>query len=62
MARSLRILYPGAVYHITSRGNERKAVFRSVRDREKFLEYLESAVEETQQGQAFIFDIIWFVS
>jgi REP element-mobilizing transposase RayT len=45
MARPLRITYPGAFYHVTSRGNERKAVFKSVRDREKFLEYLESATE-----------------
>jgi REP element-mobilizing transposase RayT len=43
MARSLRINYPGAFYHITSRGNERKNIFTSQRDREKFLEYLESA-------------------
>ena len=45
MARPLRIIYPGAFYHITSRGNEQKAVFKSIRDREKFLEYLESASE-----------------
>ena len=45
MARQLRIEYPGAFYHITSRGNERKPVFKSQRDREKFLEYLESASE-----------------
>ncbi len=44
MARPVRITYPGAFYHITSRGNERKAIFKSKRDREKFLEYLESAV------------------
>jgi putative transposase len=43
MARPLRISYPGAFYHITSRGNEQKNVFRNKRDREKFLEYLESA-------------------
>ena len=43
MARPLRITYPGAFYHVTSRGNERKAVFKNKRDREKFLEYLESA-------------------
>ena len=42
MARQLRINYPGAFYHVTSRGNEQKAVFKSKRDREKFLEYLES--------------------
>jgi REP element-mobilizing transposase RayT len=45
MARPLRITYPGAFYHVTSRGNERKAVFKSKRDREKFLEYLESATQ-----------------
>jgi putative transposase len=43
MARPLRINYPGAFYHVTSRGNEQKDVFKSERDREKFLEYLESA-------------------
>jgi REP element-mobilizing transposase RayT len=45
MARPLRIAFPGAFYHITARGNERKAVFKSKRDREKFLEYLETATE-----------------
>ena len=45
MARPLRITYPGAFYHVTSRGNERKDVFKSKRDRERFLEYLESATQ-----------------
>lgn len=45
MSRPLRITYPGAFYHITSRGNEQKAVFKNKRDRTKFLEYLESASE-----------------
>jgi REP element-mobilizing transposase RayT len=45
MARPLRIEYPGAFYHITARGNERKDIFKSVRDREKFLCYLQSATE-----------------
>ncbi len=31
MARPLRITFPGAFYHVTSRGNERKAVFKSKR-------------------------------
>ncbi|OEU72406.1 MAG: hypothetical protein BA869_02190 [Desulfuromonadales bacterium C00003107] len=43
MARPLRIQYPGAFYHVTSRGNERKDIFRSTIDRERFLGYLESA-------------------
>ena len=45
MSRPLRITYPGAFYHITARGNEKKPVFKSRRDREKFLEYLGSASE-----------------
>jgi len=44
MARPLRIQFPGAFYHITSRGNERKDIFKSRADQEKFLSYLESAV------------------
>jgi putative transposase len=43
MARPLRINYSGAFYHITSRGNEQREVFKSQADREKFLCYLESA-------------------
>ena len=45
MARPLRINYSGAFYHVTSRGNERKNVFKSKRDREKFFEYLDSATQ-----------------
>ena len=37
MTRPLRIEYPGAVYHITSRGNEKKPVFKDDRDRDNFL-------------------------
>jgi len=29
MARPLRIAFPGAFYHVTARGNERKAIFKS---------------------------------
>src|SRR4030042_1692045 len=45
VSRPLRIEYPGAFYHVTSRGNERRTVFQSNRDREKYLSYLESAHE-----------------
>jgi putative transposase len=40
MARPLRIEFAGALYHITSRGNERRNVFRSDRDRKAFLVFL----------------------
>jgi len=45
VSRPLRIEYPGAFYHVTSRGNERRTVFQNNRDREKFLSYLESTHE-----------------
>ena len=41
MARPLRIEYPGAVYHVTSRGNEKKPVFKDDTDRENFLNSLQ---------------------
>ena len=40
MARPLRIEYPGAVYHATSRGNEKKPIFKDDHDRESFLAIL----------------------
>jgi putative transposase len=45
MGRPLRIEYPGAFYHVTSRGNERKAIFLSPKNYEKMIGYLESATE-----------------
>jgi REP element-mobilizing transposase RayT len=41
MARPLRIEYPGAVYHITSRGNEKKPVYKDDLDRDNFLTTLD---------------------
>ena len=41
MARPLRIEYPGAVYHVTSRGNEKKPVFKADTDRLNFLNTLQ---------------------
>jgi hypothetical protein len=40
MTRPLRIEYPGAVYHITPRGNEKEIVFKDDQDRENFLNTL----------------------
>ena len=36
MVRPLRFEYPGAFYHVTGRGNERKRIFRAKSDYEKF--------------------------
>lgn len=38
MARPLRLDHAGAVWHVTSRGNERRESLRDERDRERFLE------------------------
>jgi putative transposase len=40
MGRQLRILMPGAVYHVTSRGNERKNIFKDNTDRNALLKTL----------------------
>ena len=40
MARPLRIQYPGAVYHITCRGNARQDIYKDNKDRKAFLEIL----------------------
>ncbi len=43
MPRRIRVLFPGAVYHVMARGNERRDVFRDDRDRKRFLEALAEA-------------------
>jgi hypothetical protein len=44
MVRPLRIEFPGAVYHITARGNARQLIFLDDTDRESFLELISSVV------------------
>jgi hypothetical protein len=38
MAHSLRIEYPGALYHATSRGNAKDKIFNNNKDKEYFLD------------------------
>ena len=45
MARPLRIEYPSAIYHVTSRGNARRKIFLDDEDREVFLATLAWVVE-----------------
>ena len=45
MARPLRIEYPGALYHVTSRGNARAPIYKADADRETFLDVLERVTE-----------------
>lgn len=45
MARPLRIEFPGALYHITSRGDGREDIYRGKADRRVFLELLAEVCE-----------------
>ena len=44
MTRPLRLEFPGAVYHLTSRGNARQRIFFSDTDRAIFLETLSQVI------------------
>lgn len=45
MARPLRIEFPGALYHVISRGNERRYIVRDDTDRKKRLYWLQRTIE-----------------
>ena len=45
MARSLRLAYEGAIYHVTARGNERREIFRDDGDCMQFLNCLAACDE-----------------
>lgn len=45
MARPLRLDHAGAIWHVTSRGNERCEIFRDDQDRERFLAVLGHVVK-----------------
>ena len=44
MSRPLRVQYPGALYHVTNRGNERKAICKDDVDRVAFLQILSQSI------------------
>lgn len=45
MARPVRVEFSGAVYHVTARGNERRAIVRDAKDRQRFVETVAEMVE-----------------
>ncbi len=47
MPRSLRIEYPGAIYHVLNRGDRREDIFRDDSDRHRFLATLDEACQKT---------------
>lgn len=46
MSRPLRLEFPGALYHVTSRGHERGLIFRDDPDRRAFLAVLASVISD----------------
>jgi putative transposase len=47
MGRKLRVEYPGALYHVMSRGDRREASFRDEEDRRRFIATLGEACGKT---------------
>ena len=47
MARKLRVEYPGAIYHVMSRGDQREPIFKDEEDRKRFLATLGEACGKT---------------
>jgi len=45
MARPLRIEFPGAIYHVTSRGNAKQAIYEDDVDRRMFLDLLGKVID-----------------
>jgi len=48
MSRKLRIEYPGAMYHVMNRGDQREDIFRDDEDRQRFLSTLGEACGKTE--------------
>jgi hypothetical protein len=48
MSRKLRIEYPGAMYHVMNRGDQREDIFGDDHDRQKFLSTLGEACAKTE--------------
>ncbi|MCZ6799219.1 MAG: transposase [Nitrospirae bacterium] len=48
MARQLRLEYPGALYHVTARGNGQKRIYLDDTDRRRFLDLLGQEVSQQQ--------------
>ena len=56
MARPLRIQYPGAIYHVMSRGNDRQKLFHGDDDYQRMFDGLEKTVDRTGWE---VFAFVW---
>jgi len=46
MARPIRIAFPGALYHVTARGDRRETIYEDDADRDRFLEILGQVIAD----------------
>lgn len=46
MSRALRVEYPGAFYHVMSRGNARQNIFYNLKDYKLFLDVLVDVADD----------------
>jgi putative transposase len=46
VSRQLRLEFPGALWHVTSRGNEQRDIFRDDADRRRFVTLLSKVITE----------------
>jgi len=58
MARPLRIEFPGAVYHVTSRGDRREPIFVDEVDRRALLDVLGAGLQHRGQILPFAPSVI----
>ena len=54
MSRKVRIEYPGAMYHVMNRGDQREDIFRDDEDRQRFLSTLGEACGKNQVAGACV--------
>ena len=50
MSRQLRLEFPGAIWHVTSRGNEQRDISRDDADRGKLGSHLETQLNDPRDG------------
>lgn len=54
MARPLRLQFPGAVYHVMSRGIERRPIVRDDADRKRWIQWLQRTVDLSRAVAAYL--------
>ena len=59
MARPLRLELPGALYHVTSRGDRREDIYLNDADRQRWLDLLGEVCVQKNRGQVLQSNILF---